>query len=205
MWRDSQTLHFLLSLQVIDKIVDDSNFFEIMPDYARNLIVGFARMEGVSTSITFQSLLNGNMTSKIYLSFFLQRTVGVVGNNPVELAGCLDINASIKGMVHHNTRHVDWLFINAFSPHIHSLLVQVLALSASVTLSTFLWSLWLMCRASFPEPPKSMEASFAMVRTMTNIDCIHCIHCIFINLMLHAVTVPLLIYIYIPTLSGLSS
>jgi propionyl-CoA carboxylase beta chain len=57
--------------EVIDKIVDDANFFEIMPDYARNLIVGFARFEG--------------------------RTVGVVGNNPVELAGCLDINASTKG------------------------------------------------------------------------------------------------------------
>ncbi len=33
--------------EVIDKIVDDANFFEIMPDYARNLIVGFARFEGV--------------------------------------------------------------------------------------------------------------------------------------------------------------
>jgi len=33
--------------EVIDKIVDDANFFEIMPDYAGNLIVGFARFEGV--------------------------------------------------------------------------------------------------------------------------------------------------------------
>jgi len=57
--------------EVIDKIVDDANFFEIMPDYAGNLIVGFARFEG--------------------------HTVGIVGNNPLDLAGCLDINASTKG------------------------------------------------------------------------------------------------------------
>lgn len=36
--------------EVIDKIVDDRNFFEIMPDYARNLIVGFARFEGVRSA-----------------------------------------------------------------------------------------------------------------------------------------------------------
>jgi propionyl-CoA carboxylase beta chain len=56
--------------RIIHKIVDDYNFFEIMPDYAKNIIVGFARMEG--------------------------RTVGIVGNQPSELAGCLDINASVK-------------------------------------------------------------------------------------------------------------
>jgi len=55
---------------VIDSIVDNRHFFEIMPDYARNIIVGFARMEG--------------------------RTVSIVANNPMELAGCLDINASVK-------------------------------------------------------------------------------------------------------------
>ncbi|KAL6052614.1 Acetyl-CoA carboxylase ACC1 [Balamuthia mandrillaris] len=57
--------------EVIEKLVDDGNFFEIMPDYARNLIIGFARMEG--------------------------RTVSIVANQPMELAGCLDIDASVKG------------------------------------------------------------------------------------------------------------
>ena len=56
---------------IIHKIIDDNDFFEIMPDYAQNLIVGFGRLEG--------------------------RTVGIVGNQPLHLAGCLDINASVKG------------------------------------------------------------------------------------------------------------
>lgn len=56
--------------ELIYKIVDEGNFFEIKPDYAKNVIVGFGRMEG--------------------------RTVGVVANQPLELAGCLDINASRK-------------------------------------------------------------------------------------------------------------
>jgi propionyl-CoA carboxylase beta chain len=56
--------------RVIERIVDDGDLFEIMPDYAKNILVGFARMEG--------------------------RTVGVVANQPSELAGCLDINASVK-------------------------------------------------------------------------------------------------------------
>jgi len=51
--------------------VDDGIFFEIQPHYAKNLIVGFARMEG--------------------------STVGIVANQPKELAGCLDIDASVKG------------------------------------------------------------------------------------------------------------
>ena len=42
-----------------------------MPDYAKNIIVGFGRLEG--------------------------RTVGVLGNQPLVAAGCLDINASVKG------------------------------------------------------------------------------------------------------------
>lgn len=46
-------------------------FFEIMPNYAKNIVVGFARMNG--------------------------RTVGMIGNNPKYAAGCLDINASVKG------------------------------------------------------------------------------------------------------------
>eukprot|EP00003_Mantamonas_plastica_P030448 TRINITY_DN757_c0_g2_i6.p1 TRINITY_DN757_c0_g2~~TRINITY_DN757_c0_g2_i6.p1 ORF type:complete len:454 (-),score=180.16 TRINITY_DN757_c0_g2_i6:28-1389(-) len=55
---------------VIHKLVDDGNFFETMPQYAKNIITGFGRMEG--------------------------RTVGYVANQPKELAGCLDIDASVK-------------------------------------------------------------------------------------------------------------
>jgi len=57
-------------MAVVKKVVDDDTVFEIMPDFAKNIICGFARMEG--------------------------RTVGVVANNPAHLAGCLDIDASIK-------------------------------------------------------------------------------------------------------------
>lgn len=56
---------------VIGRIVDDGRFFEIHPDFASNIIVGFARMNGSS--------------------------VGVVANNPSVLAGCLDIDSSVKG------------------------------------------------------------------------------------------------------------
>lgn len=57
--------------ELVDKIVDEGNFFEIKPEYAKNIIVGFGRMEG--------------------------RTVGIVANQPMHLAGCLDIEASQKG------------------------------------------------------------------------------------------------------------
>ncbi|KAK0066703.1 propionyl-CoA carboxylase beta chain mitochondrial, partial [Biomphalaria pfeifferi] len=57
-------------LDVITGIIDEQEFFEIMPTYAKNIIVGFARMNG--------------------------RTVGIVGNQPKVAAGCLDINASVK-------------------------------------------------------------------------------------------------------------
>jgi propionyl-CoA carboxylase beta chain len=56
--------------ELITKVVDEGDFFEIQPNYAGNIIVGFARMEG--------------------------RTVGVVANQPMVLAGCLDIASSIK-------------------------------------------------------------------------------------------------------------
>ena len=56
---------------VIRKVADDGDFFEIQEHYARNLVIGFARMNG--------------------------RSVGVVANQPAILAGCLDINSSIKG------------------------------------------------------------------------------------------------------------
>ncbi|MDO8605090.1 MAG: acyl-CoA carboxylase subunit beta [Phaeospirillum sp.] len=57
--------------ELIAKVVDEADFFEIQPNYAGNIIVGFARMEG--------------------------RTVGIVANQPMVLAGCLDIASSIKG------------------------------------------------------------------------------------------------------------
>lgn len=57
-------------LDVIHGVVDERDFFEIMPDYARNIVTGLARMRG--------------------------RTVGVIGNQPKVAAGCLDINASVK-------------------------------------------------------------------------------------------------------------
>ena len=55
---------------IIDKIVDGHETFEIMPDFAKNIVTSFARMDG--------------------------HTVGIVANNPNSLAGCLDINSSIK-------------------------------------------------------------------------------------------------------------
>jgi len=56
--------------EVIRKTLDESDFFEIQPAHAANIICGFGRVEG--------------------------RTVGVVANQPMVLAGCLDINASKK-------------------------------------------------------------------------------------------------------------
>uniref|UniRef100_A0A4W3JUQ6 Propionyl-CoA carboxylase beta chain, mitochondrial n=1 Tax=Callorhinchus milii TaxID=7868 RepID=A0A4W3JUQ6_CALMI len=58
-------------LDIIREIVDERDFFEIMPNYAKNIIVGFARMNG--------------------------RTVGIIGNQPKVASGCLDINSSVKG------------------------------------------------------------------------------------------------------------
>ncbi|MBN9420927.1 MAG: methylmalonyl-CoA carboxyltransferase [Candidatus Accumulibacter sp. 66-26] len=56
--------------ELIIKMVDDCDFFEIQPDNAKNIITGFARMDG--------------------------HTVGIVANQPLVLAGCLDIKSSIK-------------------------------------------------------------------------------------------------------------
>ncbi len=56
---------------VIEAIVDDGEFLEIQPDYAKNIVVGFARMDGYP--------------------------VGFIANQPGYLAGVLDINASDKG------------------------------------------------------------------------------------------------------------
>ncbi len=57
--------------ELIEKVVDERDFFEIQSDFARNIVVGFGRIGG--------------------------QTVGVVANQPMVLAGCLDINSSRKG------------------------------------------------------------------------------------------------------------
>jgi propionyl-CoA carboxylase beta chain len=56
--------------ELIEKVVDEGDFFELQPTYARNIIIGFARMEG--------------------------STIGIVANQPLVLAGCLDIDSSRK-------------------------------------------------------------------------------------------------------------
>jgi propionyl-CoA carboxylase beta chain len=56
---------------VIHSVVDDGYFFEVQEHYAKNIVVGFARLDG--------------------------RSVGIVANQPSVLAGTLDINASVKG------------------------------------------------------------------------------------------------------------
>ena len=56
---------------VIHAVVDDGYFFEVQEHFAKNIVVGFARLDG--------------------------RPVGIVANQPAVLAGTLDINASVKG------------------------------------------------------------------------------------------------------------
>jgi propionyl-CoA carboxylase beta chain len=56
---------------IVRPVLDDRYFFEVQADYAPNLVIGFGRLNG--------------------------RPVGVVANQPAHLAGCLDINASLKG------------------------------------------------------------------------------------------------------------
>jgi propionyl-CoA carboxylase beta chain len=56
--------------ELIEKVVDEGDFFELQSDYAGNILIGFARMEGSS--------------------------IGIVANQPLVLAGCLDINSSTK-------------------------------------------------------------------------------------------------------------
>jgi propionyl-CoA carboxylase beta chain len=56
--------------EVIKKTLDEGDFYEIQPSHAGNILIGFGRIEG--------------------------RTVGVVANQPMVLAGCLDINSSKK-------------------------------------------------------------------------------------------------------------
>ncbi|MCP4327345.1 MAG: acyl-CoA carboxylase subunit beta [Alphaproteobacteria bacterium] len=57
--------------ELIEKVVDEDDFFETQPNYAKNIVTGFGRIEG--------------------------STVGVVANQPMVLAGCLDIASAIKG------------------------------------------------------------------------------------------------------------
>ncbi|WP_299841512.1 acyl-CoA carboxylase subunit beta [uncultured Jannaschia sp.] len=56
--------------ELILKLADEGDFFELQPDFARNILTGFIRIEG--------------------------RTIGVVANQPMVLAGCLDIDSSRK-------------------------------------------------------------------------------------------------------------
>lgn len=56
---------------VIKGIIDEDSFFEVHKNFAENIIVGFARLGG--------------------------RSIGIVANQPMVLAGCLDVNSSIKG------------------------------------------------------------------------------------------------------------
>jgi len=51
-------------------VVDEGYFYEVQREYAQNILIGFARLGG--------------------------RSVGIVANQPASLAGCLDINASVK-------------------------------------------------------------------------------------------------------------
>ena len=56
--------------ELILKVADEADFYEIQEDFAKNIITGFIRLEG--------------------------RTVGVVANQPMVLAGCLDIDSARK-------------------------------------------------------------------------------------------------------------
>jgi propionyl-CoA carboxylase beta chain len=56
--------------KIITAVVDDAKFVEVHKDYAKNIVCGFARFDG--------------------------RATGIVANQPAHLAGCLDIDASIK-------------------------------------------------------------------------------------------------------------
>jgi len=56
--------------EVVTGIIDRDSFFEIHKDYAENIVVGFGRLAG--------------------------RSIGIIGNQPMYLAGCLDVNSSRK-------------------------------------------------------------------------------------------------------------
>jgi len=56
--------------ELVERVVDEGDFYEVKPDFARNMITGFGRMNG--------------------------STVGFIANQPMYLAGCIDIDASLK-------------------------------------------------------------------------------------------------------------
>ena len=56
--------------ELIVKIIDEGDFFELQPNFAANIIIGFARVQG--------------------------STIGIIANQPMVLAGCLDIDSSKK-------------------------------------------------------------------------------------------------------------
>jgi acetyl-CoA carboxylase carboxyltransferase component len=58
-------------VEVIRRVFDPNSFLEMKPDFAKSIVIGFARLGG--------------------------RSVGVVANNPAHLAGVLDIDSSVKG------------------------------------------------------------------------------------------------------------
>jgi propionyl-CoA carboxylase beta chain len=66
--RDPNTSYDMKELVL--KVVDEEQFFELKPDFARNIIIGFGRING--------------------------SPIGIVANQPIVLAGCLDIDASTK-------------------------------------------------------------------------------------------------------------
>ena len=57
--------------ELLEKVVDDGDFYEIQPEFAGNIVIGFGRVDGA--------------------------TVGFVANQPMVLAGCLDIDSARKG------------------------------------------------------------------------------------------------------------
>ncbi|KJV68940.1 acyl-CoA carboxylase subunit beta [Candidatus Neoehrlichia procyonis] len=78
-FRDDDSLNYLIPkesnisydmYELVQKICDEGIFFEIKPDFAKNIIVGFGRIGG--------------------------NVIGIVANQPKHLAGCLDINSSRK-------------------------------------------------------------------------------------------------------------
>ena len=60
----------MICIKLLEGIIDEDSFYEIHKDYAENIIVGFARLGG--------------------------KSIGIVANQPMFLAGVLDVNSSKK-------------------------------------------------------------------------------------------------------------
>ncbi len=86
-------------MELVESVTDEGDFMEIQPDFAKNIITGFGRMNGM--------------------------TVGIVANQPMVLAGCLDINASVKAARFirfcdaYNIPVVTFVDVPGFLPGIH--------------------------------------------------------------------------------------